>query len=121
MKMFSEVYLLKVICCVGTLGNMDVLQTGIGAIRASWSFSDVNGFIYYQELGTHRVEENRVARRQTESVIEGLIPGANYSLHLVHTTTSPATVKAADLIYIGIICIFTLLHTELYFYSGTPL
>ena len=79
---------------------MDVLQTGIGAIRANWSFSDVNGFIYYQELGTHRVQRNRI-ERQTESVIEGLMPGANYSLYLLHSTTSPATVKAADLIYIG--------------------
>ena len=76
---------------------MDVLQTGIGDIRASWSFSDVNGFIYYQELGTHRVEENRV-EGQTENVIEGLVPEATYSLHLVHNTVR---VKAADLIYIG--------------------
>ena len=121
MKMFSEVYLLKVICCVGTLGNMDVMQTGIGAIQANWSFSDVNGFIYCQELGTHRVEENRVARRQTESVIEGLIPGANYSLTLVHTTTSPVRVKAADLIYIGRYMHLYTVTTELYFYSGIPL
>ena len=68
---------------------MDVMQTGIGDIRASWSFSDVNGFIYYQELGTHRVEGNRI-EGQTESVIEGLVPGANYSLTLVHTTTKPS-------------------------------
>ena len=79
---------------------MDVMRTGIGTIRASWSFSDVNGFIYYQKLGTHRVEGNRI-EGQTENVIEGLVPGATYSLYLVHTTTSPATVKAADLIYIG--------------------
>ena len=79
---------------------MDVLQTGIGDIRANWSFSDVNGGIYYQRLGTHIVTWNTI-RWQTENVIEGLVPGANYSLTLVHTTTSPATVKAADLIYIG--------------------
>ena len=84
---------------------MDVLQTGIGDIRANWSFSNVNGGIYYQRLGTNIVTWN------TENVIEGLIPGANYSLYLADSTTSPATVKAADLIYIGIICIYTLLHT----------
>ena len=76
---------------------MYVLQTGIGTIRASWSFSNVNGFIYYQKLGTHRVEGNRIEGK-TENVIEGLVPGATYSLHLVHNTVR---VKAADLIYIG--------------------
>ena len=77
---------------------MDVMQTGIGAIQANWSFSDVNGFIYYQRLGTHRVEGNRI-EGETENDIEGLVPEATYSLHLVHNTVR---VKAADLIYIGI-------------------
>ena len=90
---------------------MDVMQTGIDAIRASWSFSDLNGFIYYQELGTHIVQKNRIERPH---VIEGLMPGAYYSLYLAQTTTSSARVKAADLIYIGI-CI---LHC---YYSGTSL
>ena len=80
---------------------MNVMQTGIGVIRASWSFSNVYGFIYYQRHGTHRVEGNTI-RWQTESVIEGLMPGASYSLYLAHNTTSSVRVKAADLIYIGI-------------------
>ena len=77
---------------------MDVLQTGIGAIQANWLFTDVNGRMYYQRLGTNIVKGNTIIRGQTESVMEGLVPEATYSLHLVHNTVR---VKAADLIYIG--------------------
>ena len=91
---------------------MDVMQTGIGAIQASWSFTYVNGRMYYQRLGTNIVE-GTIIRGQTESVTEGLVPEATYSLHLVHNTVR---VKAADLIYIGTY----IHHWNLSLYEDTP-
>ena len=77
---------------------MNVSQNGIKSIEANWH-SGVDGFIYYQRLGTSTILNETVNSTHTMTQLTGLMEEATYSLYI---ETPYYYLKAAAIIFIGI-------------------
>ena len=89
---------------LGALGNMTVVQTGLNSVEASW-YPGVNGRIYYQQIGTNTIHNETISWTDTTTQLHGLTGGETYSIYIEETNWLNI-VKAAAIIYIGIILIF---------------
>ena len=76
---------------------MSVSQNGIKSIEANWH-SGVDGFIYYQRLGTNTILNQTVNSTHTMTQLTGLMEEATYSLYIA----TSSVLKAAAIIFIGI-------------------
>ena len=99
----------------GALGNMAVSQTGLNSVEASW-YPGVNGSIYYQQIGTNTIHYETISWTDTTTQLHGLTGGETYSIYIEETNPYHLNiVKAAAVIYIGIILIFLKKHQRFSF------